>query len=589
MKRALLLGSAALSLGFIGPAVQAEQSTQDLLEQALPQAKSLERDLPWQLAPEAEAWKNLLNAPPEKRHAARWLFALSLIGSGKGADALGMLDLLYQADPGIDAVPNYRLARGEALTLMGRQSDAITALDHPQLATMPDACAWRMRALAEIGRGKDALQQSSCALPVLKRLSETVRVPFILALAGAAIDDGRYKFAMDWLELLPDGTAAALLKARALFGLKQDARAEELLSTVDQAGTEQEKAAAGLARIEAKLARKQITGAQAIKELEKVSYAWRGDRIELKALQLRYSLAREKRDTRSALGAGAAMIRYFDWRLLDPALLPDLRLQLSQILDPANGLPLDQAAGLYWDFRDLAPAGAEGELLAMKLAGRLEEAGLYARAAELLEHRLKANPNDEANGSVSVRAATMFIQANQCERAIKLIGQSDGPAYLPEIMDQRRRVEAVALARLGRDTEALAVLDGVTGGQLLKAEILWNARKWKEFVGANGASLSSGRALSATDRIQVLRQAIALTMIKDTKAVQQLRQRYLPAFKGSKEAVALDLLTGPVEKLDPVALGGAMAATTLTSPAGALGDLLLTAPKGAEVAAKPGR
>lgn len=586
MQLAGVLGFATLTLGVMGPSAHADQATGAMIEQALPQAKALERDLPWQLLPEGEAWQNLLNAPPEKHHSARWLFALSLLNSGKGPDALGMLDLLVQADPALDGIANYRLARGAALTLMGRHADAVTALDHLQLAAMPDACAWRMRALSEAGLSKEALRQSACALPVLKRLSEAQRVPFIQALSEAAVDEAQYKFAMEWLDLLPATTATSLLKARALYGLKQDAQAEEFLAEVDRSGTEGEKAAAGITRIEAKLARKQMSSGQAIKDLEKVSYAWRGDRIELKALKLRYRLARERNDGKGALVAGATMIRYFDWRLLDPALLPELRLTLSAILDPASGTRLDQAAGVYWDYRDLAPAGAEGELLIMKLAGRLEEAGLYARAGELLEHRLKANPNDETNGSVSVRAATMFVKADQCDRAIRLLTASEGPAYLPEIMTQRKLVEAVALARLGRASEALAVLEGADGSELLKSEILWYAQKWDEFVVLHASSLPAPRALSPTDRIRVLRQAIALTLVKDQTAVQQLRQRYLPAFKGSKEYKAFELLTGPVGRLDPVALGNAIAATTTTSPAGALGDLLLTVPAPSGDAAK---
>lgn len=581
-----LLGFIALTLGVMGPSARADQAAGAMIAQALPQAKALERDLPWQLLPEGEAWQNLLNAPPEKRHSARWLFALSLLNSGKGPDALGMLDLLVQADPALDGIANYRLARGAALTLMGRHADAVTALDHVQLAAMPDACAWRMRALADAGLSKEALRQSACALPVLKRLSETQRVPFIEALSAAAVEEAQYKFALEWLDLLPATPATSLLKARALYGLKQDAQAQEFLAEVDRSGTEGEKAAAGIARIEAKLARQQIAPAQAIKELDKVSYAWRGDRIELKALKLRYRLARDRNDGKAALVTGATMIRYFDWRLLDPALLPELRLTLSAILDPASGTRLDQAAGVYWDYRDLAPAGAEGELLIMKLAGRLEEAGLYARAGELLEHRLKANPNDETNGSVSVRAATMFVKADQCDRAIRLLAASEGPAYLPEILTQRKQVEAVALARLGRASEALAVLEGAGDSELLKNEILWYAQKWDEFVVLHAASLPAPHALSPTDRIRVLRQAIALTLVKNQPAALQLRQRYLAAFKGSSEYKAFELLTGPVGRLDPVALGNAIAATTTSSPAGALGDLLLTVPAPVGNAAK---
>ncbi|MFD2577957.1 hypothetical protein ACFSTD_03600 [Novosphingobium colocasiae] len=102
----------------------------------------------WAPLADALAWDRLITADTSQRQAARWDYARSLIGAERGPEAIGVLEAMRQDDPDLGMVDAWRLAHGAALTLLGRSDAALAELDMPGLATNPEACLWRMRALA---------------------------------------------------------------------------------------------------------------------------------------------------------------------------------------------------------------------------------------------------------------------------------------------------------------------------------------------------------------------------------------------------------------------------------------------------------
>ena len=169
-------------------------------------------------------------------------------------------------------------------------------------------------------------------------------------------------------------------------------------------------------------------------------------------------------------------------------MLAGLHARLRAVLGPESRTPIAEAAGLYWDHRDLAPAGAEGDALAGRLADRLQIAGLYARAAELLEYQLTSRVRDVARGPLSAKVASLHILAGRPDRALGTLRATDDAAYPDAMLWERRRVAAAALQLTGRTAEALAVLGDVPGGARIAAEIQWKAQDWAGLV-ENGQPL----------------------------------------------------------------------------------------------------
>nr|WP_218647666.1 hypothetical protein [Sphingobium lactosutens] len=530
----------------------------------------------WSVIPQDKAWRILATARRGDRQQARWDYARSLIGQERGAEALGVLDVMRQDDPDLAMVDAWRLARGAALIQLERYDDAAQELAATTLAGNAEACIWRMRALAQSGFADQALQQMRCAAPAF---AGPRRKAFALAAARAGIEAGRPEDALRWLNGVPDRDPAAnLYRGRAELALGRPDQARLRFARVEQSGGMALRMDARLSEIEAEVAHGTLDNKAALKRLAALRYAWRGDAIEERALRLTYRLSADGGDLRGSLSAGATLFRFFDGARQGADFLPGLQAKLADALDPARKLPLEQAAGLYWDYRDLSPSGAQGDLLVSRLAERLQAAGIYARAADLLEYQLFNRAGDLARGPLSARVAGLHILAGRPDRAIDLLKRSGDPSYPDAMIHARKRVEAVAYAQIGRVPEALAVLQDVPGATALRAEILWKQRDWKGLATETAAALPPARLLSDVDQTMVLRHAISLAMLGREDALAALRSRYQASFHGLRTAAVFDLLTGSPGSANPETLARAMAAIPGASPAGDMAALLDQAP-----------
>jgi len=529
----------------------------------------------WPALDYRRAWAALAAATPATRQALRWDYARSLVGAGFGAEALGALDVMKSDDPDLALVPAWQLARGAALAQMGRNAEALAALGGPVLENNPEAALWRMRSMAAAGLADQALAQVDGALPAINARSPRQRTRFIVAAAQAAVEAGRPAQALTWLALVPDGDPAAnLYRGRALLASGQADAGRLRLDRVQLSGTAEQRMDARLSLLEAAVAHGGIAPATALKQLDQIRFTWRGGDIEERALQLTVRLSAQAHDARRSLAAGAALLRYFDLGAQAGPAITALRAQFAAALAPDSGMPLDQAAGLYWEFRDLAPGGAEGDLLVSRLADRLQAASLYGRAAELLQYQLTARAQDITQGPLSVRVASLFILAGRPDRALAALRDTAGTAY-PEAMTwDRHRVEAAALHLLGRTSEALAVLADVPDGNRIRSEIFWQKRDWTSLVATDEADLPPLGSLNDVEQTIVLRHAIGLAMLGREDALARLRARFGPSFARLPTAATFDVLTRRVGSIDPAALSKAMGALPAASPAGSIGDLL---------------
>ncbi|KMS52645.1 hypothetical protein V474_24155 [Novosphingobium barchaimii LL02] len=585
MSRARLLACAALLPGAVMLSAVTEPAPEPAPNYAsrlpgfaaeLAQRPALAGPSAWAPMAEAEAWKRLAAAPTPQRQGVRWDFARSLIADERGPEALGVLDVMRLDDPDLGMVDAYRLARGAALTQLGRAEDAVTALDMPGLRADPEACLWRLRALAQAGLAEQALQQLACAGPAL---AKPRAAPFVLAAARAGVEGGAPDKALHWLSWLPDRDPAAnLLRARAQLALGKVDDARLRFARVARSGTPEQRMDAQLSELEGEVARKTIRPEAALKKLDTIRYTWRGDAIEERALRLSYSLADARGDLPAALSAGSALIRYHDPSKQAPGFLPSLRAKLSDALDPARKLPLDRAAGLYWDYRDLAPSGAEGDLMASRLAERLQQAGLFERAADLLSYQLTVRAGDLARGPLSARVASLYILAGRPERALKALRDTNDPNLPDTMLAERAKVEAAALTQVGRVDEALAVLQDLPNAGAMQAEILWQQRNWARYAEMSAGALPNGRGLDTVAQAKVLRHAISLAMLGREDALAGLHKRYGAVFKGLPSAPVFEMLTGAPGAADPGKLAQAMAAIPSASPAGEFADLLEQVP-----------
>lgn len=523
------------------------------------------------------SWQALSRARGIDKQRARWDYARGLIGQGDGSEAFGVLEVMRQDDPDLAMVDGFRIARAASMVMIGRNGDAVAELSTGFLAMNPEACAWRLRALSAAGMAEQALSQLDCARSAINARSGSARRPFILSVARSAVEIKNAGMALNWLKNLADRDSTAnLYRARAYLALGQQSEARLRFARVEKSGSKAEQMDARLSQIEAKVATGTIGAPAALAQLSALRFAWRGDHVEERALQLSYRLSVESNDLYGALNAGAILFRFFDLARQEQDFLPGLQARLAGALDEASGLPLDKAAGLYWDYRDLTPSGAQGDYLVSRLGDRLQSAGLYGRAAELFEHQLFVRAGELAKGPLSAKVATLHILAGRPDRALAAIRKSASSAFTDDMIQARKQVEAIALSQVGKIEEAFAVLQDVPNAQVLRAEIMWNRRDWEGFAIEAQRRLPTGAAstLSEVQQAEILRYAISLAMLAREQELAELRTRYAPGFAGRATGPVFDMLTAALNSVDPAALAGAMAALPAVSPAGDLAELI---------------
>lgn len=532
----------------------------------------------WDILTPAEAWSRLVRSSDADRNRAYWLNAVAFLHEERGAEAIGMLDLLERRYPAAVVKPEYLLARGQALTLMRRNSDALVALGDPTLMRVPEACMWRLRAAVALKDSVDRTADYACAAPALAKMNPEAQLPFIVAFAQLAFDRGDFTRGLAWISKtrIADPKVELVL-AKLLFAVNRPDDARKALARIDGNGDEGERAEAALLRLQNDYKTKVQSPEQVLKGLERLRYSWRDGDVELRALSFEYDLARTLKDRPRSLAVGATLLRNFVDIPNRQQMLADYRAMLVGVLDTNSGLTLDQSIGTYWEYRDLGPDGAEGDRLAMLMANRLEEAGLYERSAQLLEYQMTARAVDIAKGPLSVRAGLLNIRAGQFNRALELINRSEGPRYPADILAARNQIAAVALAAMRRVPEALAVLEEIPQSGYLAAEVLWHNQQWEELVKLQAPLLPRGR-LGITDKTIVFRQIIALSNLGRNDDILAIRSRYRGAFAGQPELPAFDLLTSPADQTYPEAVSTALSKLPDVSPAGAFGDLLNLAP-----------
>lgn len=557
---------------------RARQSRFPGFANTLAEAEPLKGPRDWPKLTHDQAWQAIAAAPPYGRQAARWAYARSLIGIGRGQEAVGVLQVMLADDSDLALVDSFQLALGAARAEAGNARAALTALGDGtpgsgDLATNPEACAWRLWSLASLDRPTAALGQIPCALPALNARPLASRAAFLYAGARAALAAGRPAPVAAWLAALGnEDPAANLYRGRAALALGDLREARSRLSRVARS-TGPQKIDARVSLLEADFVTT-TPSAATIADIDHLAFVWRGDAIEQRLLMMSYRIGAMRHDVRRQLASGAALIRYCNLGGQAAPLLEELQATLAGALGPAGKLGLTEAAGLYWDYRDLAPAGAAGDYLALQLVDRLQDQGLYRRAAELLRHQLVHRAEDLTKGPLSARVASLFILAGMPTPALTAIRDTDDVAYPPDMQWERHRMEAVALFKLGRQPEALAALQDVPDGSAVRAEMAWKSHDWKALVSEESGLLPTGSGLSIVQQAIVLRHAIALAMLGREPQLLKLRERYTKGFAGSPGAATFALLTGDPATLDGDALAAAMLAVPSQSPAGAIGDLL---------------
>ena len=464
-----------------------------------------------------------------------------LVGSELSYEAIGVLNLIGKDQPRMLGDAEFRGLRGAAKVMAGRYKEADTDFSAPVLSDDPSSSLWRGYIDAKLGQFADARREFDAGASMLFQFPAKWRTRFATANAQAAIALNQYPVADVAIDSAlrdqPDPVEqlqTRLVQAQLFEAEGQTGSALRLYQAIAPVNLGFLSAPALLHATEIQLAQNQITPMQAAGVYDGLRYRWRGDATELETIRALGQIYLNLGRYREALEA----LRSAGQRLPDLPQALQLQADLTNafralFLDgQADGLQPVQALALFYDFKELTPIGADGDLMVRKLARRLVDVDLLSQAADLLKYQAENRLDGVPRAEVATDLAMIDLMDRQPEAALDALNNSR-TTLLPNAMNtQRRAIEARAWLGLGQYDHALEVIQADKGPDTdaIRAEVSWKKHDWAgagaQFERLLGDRFKTPGPLNADEEAKLLRAAICYSLAGDETSLGRVRGRF---------------------------------------------------------------
>ncbi|TWB01834.1 tetratricopeptide repeat protein [Bradyrhizobium stylosanthis] len=447
-----------------------------------------------------------------------------------------------------------------ASILIGRPAQGLKDLANPVIGNSHDSQLWKALAYARQGKWADAREKfknvefAIASLPLdIQRIVTMDAMRSSLEVkdyAGAS----KRRSELEVVGVSPEAAPGfAVLRGRLAEALGHD---KDALDDYKFAvGSNDRLAAAEAKQLEVALRQKrdEIGKEDALRELETLSMTWRGDSIEVKTLQMLSQLYAENGRYRDALTAARTATR------LQPNAeasrqAQDLASELfTQIFLGPKGdeLPVVEALGMFYEFRELTPIGRRGDELIRRLADRLASIDLLDQAAELLQYQVDHRLEGAARAQVAARLSMIYLANRRPDKAISALRASRISDLSGELRQQRLLLEARAQSDVGRHDLALDIVSNVSGREVLRlrSDIFWAARRWRESAEQielyYGERFRDFKPLNAVEKSDIIRAAVGYALADDSIGLSRFREKYAPLMSESADRLAFDIASKP--------------------------------------------
>ncbi|MBI3444782.1 MAG: tetratricopeptide repeat protein [Magnetospirillum sp.] len=500
---------------------------------------------------------------PDEKNAQRMEIARHYLANGFAAEALGELRVMAAVDPAIIDTPAFRAVRGASSFLMNRDEDAIADLSMPALKEDPRVqlflAAASARSLPDPNKQALVLR---LAPEDIKGWPRTLRMSIGEIAAKTVARAGDAKGAAKIVDSMmgPGLSKRDVGKLSYLSGMaaqagKQYDQAISRYRDAEASESRPDRAYAARDRVELMLKLKQMTPVEAIRDLEKLRFAWRGEDFE-------YQLMKRLGQLQIAAGRYGEGLRSMHSLVANYPDNPDIGKVQEEMSDTFNRLFLTGEAdklnpvvaiGLYDEFQELTPSGTQGDEMIRRLADRLAGVDLLERSGELLRHQVEFRLAGPDKARVGTRLAFLNLSDRKPNLALEALEASEVPEISADLAAQRRYIRVQALSDLGRSAEALALIinDQSEEANRLRGDINWKLKRWPEAAAALESTIVKpigNRPLDPAMARRLLDTATAMTLAKDERGLTRLRRTYAPLMAQTQLREAFDLLTSEPER-----------------------------------------
>ncbi|TAH37577.1 MAG: hypothetical protein EYC62_01455 [Alphaproteobacteria bacterium] len=313
-----------------------------------------------------------------------------------------------------------------------------------------------------------------------------------------------------------------------------------------------------------------------IARLERLRFAWRGDKFEFNVLQMLGRMQIEDGLYREGLFTlRRAVTNYADQPYVVE--LTDMMTDTFKKLfmeGAADNMPPLTALGLFDEFRDLTPTGPDGDKIIQRLVDRLIAVDLLERAADLLSHQVNYRLQGEDKARVGAKLAFVYIADRKPVEAVKALDLSNAPQIPAELAAERRLLKARALFDQNKPQEALDLIAAEKSREadMLRTDIYWRMRNWgmvaeklnrliveslddeeKQRQQSDQPAPAEPAKLSPQVAQWVLNLAIAAALDGDDDALKHIKRSYWARMKTLPQFEAFEIITS-VDANEPLSL-----------------------------------
>jgi hypothetical protein len=447
-----------------------------------------------------------------------------------------------------------------ASILINRPEQGLKDLANPAIGSNYDSQMWQALALERQQKWAEAREKfknvefAIASLPLdLQRVvtMDAMRASLeVKDYAGAA----KRRAELDVIGVPEEMQAAvSVLRGRVdeALGHDRDALDEYKLAAV----SDDRRAAAEAKLLEIALEQKrdEIKQDDMLRELELLSMIWRGDKTEVKTLQMLSQIYNDSGRYFESLQAARTATRLEPNSESSRAAQDRAQALFAQIFLSQKGddLPPIDALAMFYEFRELTPIGRRGDEMIRRLADRLVAVDLLDQAAELLQYQVDHRLEGSARAQVAAKLAMVYLANHKPDLAITALRSTRIADLSGELRQQRLLLEGRAQSDVGRHDLAIDIVSNLSGREAirLRSDIYWAARRWREASEQielyYGDRFRDFKPLNPAEKSDVIRAVIGYALADDAIGMARFREKYAPLMSGESDKLAFDAASKP--------------------------------------------
>lgn len=277
--------------------------------------------------------------------------------------------------------------------------------------------------------------------------------------------------------------------------------------------------------------RAKIALADDAEALVRLALMWRSEAFDRDLAMREGAMALAKPDYERAFSAYARVAARFPDSDAALRAQAEIGARLGDLLNA--DLPVENVARLFFAHVAFAPPGREGDALIRQAADHLKALGLYADAAALLDHQVFKRLRGTERSRVAAGLADLQLAARTPDAALRTLRSTRIAGLDAETVARRRLLEATALARLGKNEAAAALLEraATPAETAMRASIHWDLERW----GAAAADYAAAFAAAPANRDAALRAATAFLLAGDRAGYRDFVNSAAETLAGTRE------------------------------------------------------